>query len=348
MAYSLLRRALFELEPEQAHALTFRALQLASHLRILRSRPSPPAGAVQLLGLSFPNRLGLAAGLDKNGVCLDALHALGFGFVEAGTVTPKAQSGNPSPRIFRIPQAQALINRMGFPNDGAEALAQRLRTRRTRGICGVNIGKNASTPLEEAVHDYVRCLQLTYSCADYLVVNVSSPNTKGLRALQEPEQLRPVLLALHAAREARVEAGERSVPILVKIAPDLSDPQLAGLAELFTALKVDGVIATNTTMERPGIPADAPHAQEGGGLSGRPLHARALAVVRRLRQLLGPATVIVGAGGVFSGADALAMRAAGADLIQIYTGFIYRGPALIREIVTALAQPAIEQGSAIT
>lgn len=338
MSYSLLRRALFKLEPEQAHAVTFRALRLAADLRLLRPRSAPSAGGVNLLGLRFPNRLGLAAGLDKNGVCVDALHALGFGFIEVGTVTPRAQSGNPSPRIFRLPRAEALINRMGFPNEGAEALARRLQARRTRGICGVNIGKNASTPLEEAVHDYVRCLQQTYSCADYLVVNVSSPNTKGLRALQEPEQLRPVLLALYAAREARIQAGERSVPILVKIAPDLTDAQLVGLADLFTSIHVEGVIATNTTMDRPGVPNDAPHAGESGGLSGRPLHSRALEVVRRLRQLLGPKVVIVGAGGIFDAESALAMRAAGADLIQIYTGFIYRGPALIREIVTALAE----------
>ncbi|MET0985988.1 MAG: quinone-dependent dihydroorotate dehydrogenase [Steroidobacteraceae bacterium] len=338
MSYPLLRRALFKMEPEQAHAVTFRVLRLAAALRLLRPRPAPITGGVNLLGLNFPNRLGLAAGLDKNGVCVDALHALGFGFVEVGTVTPRPQSGNPSPRIFRIPRAEALINRMGFPNEGAEALARCLQARRTRGICGVNIGKNASTPLEEAVHDYVRCLQQTYSCADYLVVNVSSPNTKGLRALQEPEQLCPVLLALYAAREARVQAGERSVPILVKIAPDLTDSELVGLADLFTSINVEGVIATNTTMDRPGVSQDAPPARENGGLSGRPLHPRALEVVRRLRQLLGPKVVIVGVGGIFDVDGALAMRAAGADLIQVYTGFIYRGPALIREIVTALAE----------
>jgi dihydroorotate dehydrogenase len=338
MSYSLARRFLFRLEPERAHALTFRALRLASDLGILRPRPSPATGGVELLGLTFPNRLGLAAGLDKNAVCVDALHALGFGFVEVGTVTPRPQPGNPAPRIFRIPEAQALINRMGFPNDGVHVLVSRLRARRTRGICGVNIGKNASTPLEDAVHDYVRCLQQTYDVADYLVVNVSSPNTKGLRTLQEPEQLRPVLLALYAERARRVEAGARSVPILVKIAPDLSDDQLAALADLFIDLKVEGVIATNTTLDRSGVPTSAPHAHESGGLSGRPLHARALEIVRRLRQLLGANVVIVGVGGIFSADDALAMRSAGADLLQIYSGFVYRGPTLITEIVSALAR----------
>lgn len=337
MLYPLVRRALFTLEPERAHAVTFAALRLAFDLGLLRERRLLPEGGVKLLGLNFPNRVGLAAGLDKNGTCLDALHALGFGFVEAGTVTPVAQPGNPQPRVFRLPEVQALINRMGFPNEGAERLAERLAARRSRGICGVNIGKNAATPLENAVDDYVRCLQHTYSRADYLVVNVSSPNTKGLRALQEPEQLRPVLLALYAERERRVAAGERSVPILVKIAPDLSDPQLAGLAELFTSIGLEGVIATNTTMERAGVPTQLTHAAETGGLSGRPLHARSLEVVRKLRELLGPTMVIVGAGGIFDASDARAMRAAGADLVQIYTGFIYRGPALIREISTALA-----------
>lgn len=337
MSYALLRRFLFQLEPERSHAVTFRALRLGSDLGLLRAPVASTSDAVELLGLKFPNRLGLAAGLDKNGVCVDAFHALGFGSVEVGTVTPRPQDGNPPPRIFRITQAQALINRMGFPNDGVEALVQRLQARRSRGICGINIGKNATTPLEEAVNDYVRCLQQTYAQADYLVVNVSSPNTKGLRALQEPEQLRPVLLALYAERATRVEAGERSVPILVKIAPDLSDAQLVGLADLFTAIKVEGVIATNTTLERGGVPVDAPHAKESGGLSGRPLHARALDVVRRLRQLLDANVVIIGAGGIFDADDALTMRAAGADLVQIYTGFIYRGPAIIREIVSALA-----------
>jgi dihydroorotate dehydrogenase len=334
--YSLVRRALFRFEPERAHALAFAALRAAFDLRLLRAAPTASAHGVRLLGLNFPNRVGLAAGLDKNGTNVDSLHALGFGFVEVGTVTPRPQPGNPAPRIFRIPQAEALINRMGFPNDGAERLAERLRARRTRGICGVNIGKNASTPLEQAVDDYVRCLQITYSCADYLVVNVSSPNTKGLRALQEPEQLRPVMLALYAERERRVQAGERAVPILVKIAPDLTDAQMVALADLFKELKVEGVIATNTTMARTGVPANAPHVHEAGGLSGRPLHARSLEVVARMRQLLGAATVIIGAGGIFDAAGALAMRSAGADLVQIYTGFIYRGPALIRELIDAL------------
>jgi dihydroorotate dehydrogenase len=320
MSYPLIRRALFALEPERAHAVTFSALRFAYRCGLLREDAADAASGIRLLGLNFPNRVGLAAGLDKNGTCLDPLHALGFGFIEAGTVTPVAQPGN----------------RMGFPNDGAERLVERLRARRSRGICGVNIGKNASTPLENAVDDYLRCMQITYSLADYLVVNVSSPNTKGLRALQEPEQLRPVLLALYAERERRIAAGERSVPILVKIAPDLTDAQLIGLAELFTSIGVEGVIATNTTMERTGLPAHAKHVQEAGGLSGAPLHERAVGIVRRMRELLGPNVVIVGAGGIVDAAGALQMRRAGADLVQIYTGFIYRGPALIREIAAAL------------
>ena len=332
----LIRRALFCLEPERAHAVTFEALRLAYGVGLLRRAGNEPGPPVKLLGLDFPSRVGLAAGLDKNGTCVDALHALGFGFIEVGTVTPLPQPGNPKPRVFRIPAAGALINRMGFPNDGAEALVECLKARSARGICGVNIGKNASTPIEHAVDDYVSCLKTTYAYADYLVVNVSSPNTKGLRALQEPEQLRPVLSALYAERERRVQSGERSVPILVKIAPDLTDAQLVGLAELFTSVGLEGVIATNTTMERSGLSPQATHAQESGGLSGLPLRARSLEVVRRLRQLVGSKMVIVGAGGIFDAKDALEMRAAGADLVQVYTGFIYRGPALIKEIAAAL------------
>jgi dihydroorotate dehydrogenase len=337
MFYPLLRHALFTLEPERAHALTFRALRLLFDRGLLKVPAESSAGSVQLLGLQFPNRLGLAAGLDKNGLCVDAMHALGFGFIEVGTVTPKAQSGNPMPRVFRLIEAQALINRMGFPNDGAEALVRHLQSRQGRRVCGVNIGKNASTPLEEAVLDYVSCLRQVYAHADYLVVNISSPNTKGLRGLQEPEQLRPVLRALYAEREVHIAQGQRQVPILIKIAPDLSDAQLASLADLFKELNVEGVIATNTTLSRADIRAGSPHAEETGGLSGRPLLSRSLEVVARLRQLLGAATVIIGVGGVSDARSALAMRAAGADLVQIYTSFIYRGPAVVREIAGALA-----------
>jgi dihydroorotate dehydrogenase len=336
MSYRLIRPLLFALEPERAHALTLASLRLARRCGVLSltHKAEQSVEPVTLMGLQFPNRVGIAAGLDKNGVCIDALGALGVGFVEVGTVTPKPQAGNPRPRIFRLPASQALINRMGFPNDGVDALCAHLQRREFKGICGVNIGKNATTPLENASDDYVKCLHAVAAYADYVVVNVSSPNTVGLRSLQAVDQLGPMLLALLRKRERLLPALGRNLPLLVKIAPDLEDQELEQLAKLLLELKIDGVIATNTTLQR--SPALGRLGQEKGGLSGAPLRELSLATVRRLRHLLGTQFPIIGVGGIASLSDAQAMRVAGADLVQVYTGLIYEGPGLINTLTRGL------------
>lgn len=335
MFYPLLRNLLFKLEPEDAHAFTLTWLS-----RLERSGLLPKAGdmaspPVQLMGLQFPNRVGIAAGLDKNAVCIDALGALGVGFVEVGTVTPRPQAGNTRPRVFRLPEAQALINRMGFPNDGMEVIAQRMARSTFKGVRGANIGKNASTDLSEAVQDYLACLRMLAPCSDYITINVSSPNTVGLRALQAAEHLRPMLEALLEQRARLLPNLGRPLPLLVKLAPDLDDEQLQGIASLLLDLSIDGVIATNTTLSRP--PGLGPLSTQTGGLSGRPVHSLSLATVGKLRRLLGAQFPIIGVGGICSAADAQAMRSAGADLVQLYTGLIYRGPQLIREVRSALS-----------
>ena len=338
MFYDLVRPLLFSLEPEHAHAFTLTWLRRAERLGVLPSVGTLASQPVTLMGLRFPNRVGIAAGLDKNAVCVDAFGALGVGCVEVGTITPRPQSGNPKPRVFRLLEAQALINRMGFPNDGMEVIAQRLSESRFPGIRGANIGKNANTPLENATQDYLACLRKLAPCADYITINVSSPNTAGLRSLQAAEQLRPMLEALLEERGRLLPQLGRSLPLLVKLAPDLNDDDLQSIAALLVELSIDGVIATNTTLSRPdGLGSLG---AQTGGLSGRPVHALSLAVVTKLRRLLGPSFPIVGVGGIFSGADAVEMRRAGADLVQIYTGLIYRGPGLIGEILRAMQQAA--------
>ncbi|MES1190234.1 MAG: quinone-dependent dihydroorotate dehydrogenase [Steroidobacter sp.] len=339
MLYRAIKPLLLSLEPERAHAVTFSLLRAAHRTGFLSLiRASQTDDPVTLMGLSFRNRLGIAAGLDKNATCIDALGALGAGFVEVGTVTPRAQPGNPKPRVFRIPQALALINRMGFPNDGVDAMCARLQARRYRGVCGVNIGKNASTPLENAVDDYVTCLRAVAPYADYVTVNVSSPNTAGLRSLQAVDHLKPILSQLLEVREQLRASIGRHLPLLVKIAPDLHSEELQQIAALLRELKIDGVIATNTTLQRPEQWSLGIAAQERGGLSGAPVHALSLSTVRQLRDALGDAFPIIGVGGITAAAQAQAMRDAGADLIQIYTGLIYRGPALIRDALHALAE----------
>lgn len=286
---------------------------------------------VELMGLTFPNRLGLAAGLDKNATCIDALGALGFGFIEAGTVTPRPQSGNERPRLFRLRKDGALINRMGFPNDGAAKACERLRTRRYRGVCGVSIGKNASTPLTAAHDDYISCLRTVYPVADYVAINISSPNTAELRTLQSADRLRPLLLCLAEARDALAREHARRVPLLIKFTSDALEDELALSARAAVECGVDGVIAVNTTTSRDGLTDVA--GREAGGLSGAPLLPRAIAAVQCIRAEVGGAYPIVGVGGIDSAEDAAALRRAGADLLQIYTGLIYRGPALVREIL---------------
>lgn len=333
--YVLARALLFALDAEAAHHLTLFSLRVAQRLGLLKllAAPQPPK-PVELMGLIFANRIGLAAGFDKNATCIEAMGDLGFGFIEVGTLTPKAQAGNPRPRIFRLPKARAVINRMGFPNEGVAAATIRLRRRRYNGVCGVNIGKNAATPLEEATADYVAALRAVYECADYVTINISSPNTPGLRQLQEGDHLRPLLQALLATRTELAERVGWRVPLVVKLSPDLSADELAVTAGVIRELQIDGVIATNTTLDRAAV-AGLAHAERAGGLSGEPLREKSTALIRQLRELLGPDMPLIGVGGISSAADATAMFAAGADLIQVYTGLVYRGPGLVRELVSA-------------
>ncbi len=337
--YFLPRAALFSLDPETAHDLTIAALARLQNTPLAcawsTERISDP---VKLAGLSFPNRIGMAAGLDKNGRVIDGLGAMGFGFVEVGTVTPKAQAGNPRPRMFRLPQAEALINRMGFNNDGLDAFVanvKRAKFRQQGGILGLNIGKNAATPIENAVDDYLIGLEGVYAHADYIVVNISSPNTKNLRALQTDEALDGLLGQLQARRQSLIVRNQRSVPMFVKIAPDLDETQVGVIAATLQKNGIDGVIATNTTISRDAVQG-LQHAQEAGGLSGRPVFEASNQVIRQLRAALGPRYPIIGVGGVMSGADARAKLEAGADLVQIYSGLIYKGPELVTECARAL------------
>jgi dihydroorotate dehydrogenase subfamily 2 len=311
-------------------------LSLAHRAGVLRSPQPRAAERFDCMGLVFPNRVGLAAGFDKNGAYVDALGALGFGFIEVGTVTPRPQPGRPLPRLFRWPQAQALINRMGFPNEGAQIVAARLAGRSYRGICGVNIGKNASTPLEDAGRDYVDCLSVVGPHADYVAINVSSPNTPDLRRLQNSAQLAPMLDALARERDRIATARGAKLPLLVKISPDSDAQDLRATARLIKSSGVDGVIATNTTLSRPqGALADV--AGEEGGLSGAPLRALAMQTIRSLRAELGPAIPIIGVGGIIDAAAGIDVLHAGADLMQVYSGLIYRGPRLVRELRAAIS-----------
>ena len=332
MLYRIARSALFLLSPEKAHALTLDAVRLRG--KVVPSRLDGKS-SVQALGLSFGNRVGLAAGFDKNGVAVDDWFSLGFGHVEVGTVTPKPQAGNPLPRVFRLSDSEAIINRMGFPNDGAERVTARLRLRRNPGVVGVNIGKNATTPLECAIDDYVACLRTVFPVADYVTVNVSSPNTAGLRSLQGTEQLVPLLSGLLEESRTLEKQHSRTVPLVLKLSPDLEESELKKIAVAAASVPVAGIIATNTTVSRDAVPNE-PLARETGGLSGHPLFAKSCAAVRTLRQTLGPAMPIIGVGGMASAEDARLLREAGADLVQLYTAMIYRGPGLVRELVAAL------------
>jgi len=340
-AFALARPFLFGLDPERAHDLTIDAIARLQDTPAQRlwSRPRVD-DPVTLAGLRFANRIGLAAGLDKNGRCIDGFGAMGFGFIEVGTVTPLPQPGNPKPRIFRLVKAQALINRMGFNNGGLEAFVANVeRSRSFRaggGLVGLNIGKNAATPIERAVDDYLAGLEGVYAHADYVAVNISSPNTKNLRALQGDAALDALLSALQARRARLARRQRRKVPMFVKIAPDLDDAQIDLIAATLARNGIDGVIATNTTTARDAVQGLA-HAGEAGGLSGRPLAEASNRVIRRLRAALGKDYPIIGVGGVISGEDARAKLDAGADLVQLYTGLIYRGPALVREVARALA-----------
>ena len=340
LPYPLARPFLFGLDPEHAHDLTLGALDRLQNTPMQCLWQQPRVNdPVTVAGLKFPNRIGLAAGLDKNGRCIDGLGAMGFGFIEVGTVTPKAQPGNPKPRMFRLPEANALINRLGFNNDGLAAFlanVQKARFRSSGGILGLNIGKNADTPIERAVDDYLLCLNGVYPHADYVTVNISSPNTKNLRDLQSDAALDALLGAVQERKLQLATRHGRSVPIFVKIAPDLDASQVDAVAAILKRHGIDGVIATNTTIARDAV-KHLQHGAELGGLSGGPVFEASNRVIAQLRATLGSACPIIGVGGVLSGADAHAKRAAGADLVQIYTGFIYRGPELVSEAARALA-----------
>jgi dihydroorotate dehydrogenase len=338
--YALARPVLFGMDPEAAHELTLNRMaklqNTAAQVLWSQTRVADP---VTVAGLTFPNRVGLAAGLDKNGRCIDGLGAMGFGFIEVGTVTPKAQPGNPKPRIFRLPQQNALINRLGFNNEGLDAFLANVQRatsfRQAGGVLGLNIGKNAATPIEHAVDDYLIGLAGVYPHADYVTVNISSPNTKNLRALQSDEALDALLGALVQRKHELTAQHGKAVPMFLKIAPDLDGDQIRVIAATLQKHGVDGVIATNTTLSREAVQGLA-HAEEAGGLSGAPVLQPSNAVIRALRSELGAGFPIIGAGGVLSGADAQTKIAAGADLVQVYTGLIYRGSALVPEVAKAL------------
>lgn len=328
--YALARNLLFTLDAERAHELTLAMFRKMPNLATAPFRQPVPADPVRLMGLDFANRVGLAAGLDKNAECLAAWQALEFGFVEVGTVTPRPQPGNPRPRMFRLPQHQAIINRLGFNNKGVDYLLARVAESDFSGVLGINIGKNFDTPNERAADDYLHCLRKVYTAASYITVNISSPNTKNLRELQGAAHLRGLLDALIRARRELADQHGVQRPIVVKIAPDVTFEELDGIALAARESGIDGLIATNTTIARPGLEGE-PLAQQTGGLSGAPLLPKANEVLQQLRQRVGADFPLIGVGGITCGADARGKRQAGADLVQIYSGFIYRGPALIAE-----------------
>ncbi|MDH2917027.1 MAG: quinone-dependent dihydroorotate dehydrogenase [Gallionella sp.] len=334
--FQLLRPALFALDPETAHHATLDALKTAhctGALSFIVKRPVDDPRTV--MGLTFPNPVGLAAGLDKNGAYIDALAALGFGFIEIGTVTPRAQSGNPKPRMFRLPQAQGIINRMGFNNGGVDALVENVKRAKFKGILGINIGKNADTPIEKAADDYLIGLRKVYAHASYVAINISSPNTKNLRQLQGGDELDALLSQLKAEQEKLAQQHGKYIPLAVKIAPDLDSDQIKQIAALLIKHRIDGVIATNTTLSREGV-EHLPHGNETGGLSGEPVRAKSTAVIRQLAAELHGALPIIGVGGIVKGADALEKMQAGAALVQMYSGMIYRGWELVAESAAAI------------
>ena len=337
MLYRALRPLLFALDPETAHRFSLSSLDVLARIGaaslVACAAPRMP---VRVMGLEFPNPVGLAAGLDKNGEHINGLAALGFGFLEIGAVTPRAQPGNPPPRLFRLPEAEALINRLGFNNDGVEALTENIRRSRYRGILGINVGKNFDTPNERATDDYLACLRKVYPHATFVTANVSSPNTTDLRALQGPDNFDHLIAALATERDALAKRYGNRVPLAVKIAPDMNDAGIEMIADRVAARGIDAVIATNTTVSRDGI-EHLPASRERGGLSGAPLKALATAVVAKLRRALPASVAIIGVGGIASAADAREKLDAGANLVQLCTALVYRGPGLVGEIVRGLA-----------
>ena len=336
LSYSLARAALFKLDPETAHALTMRGLNAlaASGLSSLlagRIKPDPRT----VMGLEFPNPVGLAAGADKNGECIDGFGALGFGFIELGGVTPRAQPGNPKPRVFRLVATRGIINRLGFNNFGVDFLVERLKTHSFKGVIGINLGKNLDTPLDQAADDYAVCYQKVYPYASFATINISSPNTKNLRQLQGEDELAPILKRMKREQKTLADRHGRMVPLVIKIAPDLNDMQIEAIAKIAVSQGMNGIIAANTTISREQV-LGQPHAEETGGLSGAPVFAASNRVIRALAGHLDGALPIIGVGGIMSGADARAKIEAGASLVQFYSGLIYRGPGLVAEVARAL------------
>jgi dihydroorotate dehydrogenase len=330
--YPVMKPWLFRLDAERAHTLTVKMMVVAHRVGMLKSVVAAPQQPRSVMGLTFPNVLGLAAGMDKSAGAVEAWGALGFGFVEVGTLTPRPQPGNPKPRLFRLPEHAALINRMGFNNPGIEAAVKKLRNRRTQAVVGVNIGKNFDTPNDKAVDDYLICLKAAYPVADYVAVNISSPNTKGLRDLQAEDSVRQLVSALKKEQASLQKEHGKTVPLLVKIAPDLNDMQIEALARVFNEQAIDGVIATNTTIDRSAVTGHA-LAQEAGGLSGAPVRERSTLVIQAFRTLLKETVPVIGVGGILTGADAREKMKAGAALVQVYSGLVYRGPGLVREVL---------------
>ncbi|MGO1158770.1 quinone-dependent dihydroorotate dehydrogenase [Acinetobacter lwoffii] len=333
MLYSLARPLLFSLAPERAHELTLSLLKSSHKMGLMRQNVA--AKPVTCMGIEFPNPVGLAAGLDKNGAYIDALAGQGFGFIEIGTITPRPQAGNPHPRLFRLPQAKAIINRMGFNNDGVDQLVENVKAAKFKGILGINIGKNADTPVEKAVDDYLICLEKVYNYASYITVNISSPNTKNLRSLQSGDALTELLEILKKRQLELAQEYQHYVPLVLKVAPDLDNSDIAFIAKQLLQFKIDGLIVTNTTLSREGVEG-LEHAEEAGGLSGAPVFEKSTACLAAFAAVLKGQIPLIGVGGILSGADAVAKKQAGASLVQVYSGLIYTGPKLVKDCVDAL------------
>ena len=333
MLYSLARPLLFSLAPERAHELTLSLLKSSHKMGMIRQNVA--VKPVTCMGIEFPNPVGLAAGLDKNGAYIDALASQGFGFIEIGTITPRPQPGNPHPRLFRLPKAKAIINRMGFNNDGVDKLIENVKAAKFKGVLGINIGKNADTPVEKAVDDYLICLEKVYNYASYITVNISSPNTKNLRSLQSGDALTELLETLKNRQLELAQEYQHYVPLVLKVAPDLEAEDIAFIAKQLLQYKIDGLIVTNTTLSREGVEG-LEHAEEAGGLSGAPVFEKSTACLAAFAEELKGQIPLIGVGGILSGADALAKQKAGASLVQVYSGLIYTGPELVKDCVAAL------------
>ncbi|RZG65179.1 quinone-dependent dihydroorotate dehydrogenase [Acinetobacter bouvetii] len=333
MLYSLARPLLFSLAPERAHELTLSLLKSSYKMGLMRQAVAEKP--VTCMGIEFPNPVGLAAGLDKNGAYIDALAAQGFGFIEIGTITPKPQPGNPEPRLFRLPEAKAIINRMGFNNDGVDQLIENVKAAKFKGVLGINIGKNAATPVENAVDDYLICLEKVYNYASYITVNISSPNTKNLRSLQSGDALTELLETLKKRQLELAEEYQHYVPLVLKVAPDLEQEDIQFISNQLLQFKIDGLIVTNTTLSREGV-ENLKHGDEAGGLSGAPVFAKSTACLAAFAKVLKGQIPLIGVGGILSGEDAVAKKNAGATLVQVYSGLIYTGPRLVKDCVDAL------------